>query len=185
MVLADPRYSVKTDVRFSDPRHSVVTNRSGHQFSGYQRADPFTVHVSSPSAADRQRSPTSATMKKQPSLEMMDELLRQHLADASVHQRLEKLGGGYYKVGTKKIYAQMHNGRVMVKTANGYMEADDYIETYLTSNTARSRLLDTDALNSHLENSMLGGSLGGQNSLNRSMGSVGGGKSMTMSMLKA
>ena len=79
----------------------------------------------------------------------------------------------------------MHNGRVMVKTANGYMEADEYIENYIVSNTARSRLLDTDALGSNLDNSMLGGSLGAQNSLNRSMGSAGGGKSMTMSMLKA
>ena len=38
-------------------------------------------------------------MKKQASFELMDEMLKQNLADAGVHQRFEKLGGGYYKIG--------------------------------------------------------------------------------------
>ena len=179
MIKPEPRYSMKTDVLFSDTRNSIKTNRSERQFSGYQQTDPFSLHFSTSTTVERQRSPKSVTIKDQSGFDMKEELLRQQLADAGVHQKIENLGGGYYKVGTKKIYTQMHNGRVLVKTANGFMEAEDYIEMYLTSNSARGRI-DTDVMSMNLDRSILGNSFGGSNSLNRSMGSIGGGKSMTL-----
>ena len=115
---------------------------------------------------DRRKSPASP-LQNEPSQDLVEQLLEQQLADAGVIAPLERLGGGYYAVGRKQFLARMHEGRLMVKTEQGYMEADDFIDNFIVPNRTQrspsSPLLDRS------------GGREGTNSLNRSGVSQGGG----------
>ena len=43
---------------------------------------------------------------------------------------IKRLGGGYYLFGTRKIYAKVMNGRLVIRVGGGYMVIDEFIETY-------------------------------------------------------
>ena len=43
---------------------------------------------------------------------------------------IKRLGGGYYLFGTKKIYAKILNGRLVIRVGGGYMVIDEFIQTY-------------------------------------------------------
>jgi TfoX/Sxy family transcriptional regulator of competence genes len=40
---------------------------------------------------------------------------------------IKRLGGGYYLFGTKKIYAKILNGRLVIRVGGGYMVIDEFI----------------------------------------------------------
>lgn len=43
---------------------------------------------------------------------------------------IRKIGGGYYIFGTKKIYAKIMNGKLVIRVGGGYMVIDEFIATY-------------------------------------------------------
>ncbi len=43
---------------------------------------------------------------------------------------LTRLGGGFYLFGTRKIYAKIMNGRLVVRVGGGYMVIDEFLATY-------------------------------------------------------
>jgi len=60
----------------------------------------------------------------------VDELLAQYINYNTCPVPITRLGGGYYMFGTKKIYAKVMNGRLVVRVGGGYMVIDKFIETY-------------------------------------------------------
>jgi len=44
--------------------------------------------------------------------------------------KIERLGGGYYMFGTKKIYCKIINGKLVVRVGGGYMGMEEFINTY-------------------------------------------------------
>lgn len=43
---------------------------------------------------------------------------------------IKKLGNGYYIFGTRKIYAKILNGKLVIRVGGGYMVIDEFISTY-------------------------------------------------------
>lgn len=43
---------------------------------------------------------------------------------------IKRLGGGYFLFGTKKIFAKILNGQLVVRVGGGYMVIDEFIDNY-------------------------------------------------------
>jgi hypothetical protein len=43
---------------------------------------------------------------------------------------IKKLYEGYYLFGTKKIYAKIMNGKLVIRVGGGYMIIEEFIATY-------------------------------------------------------
>ena len=43
---------------------------------------------------------------------------------------IQRLGGGYYMFGTKKIYAKIINGKLVIRVGGGYMGIDEFMQHY-------------------------------------------------------
>jgi len=44
--------------------------------------------------------------------------------------RFEWLGGGFYMFGSKKIYAKIMNGKLVIRVGGGYMSIDEFMKHY-------------------------------------------------------
>lgn len=55
---------------------------------------------------------------------------------------IKKLGDGYYLFGTRKIYAKILNGKLVIRVGGGYMVIEEFISTY-----AEKELVKLDAVN--------------------------------------
>lgn len=42
----------------------------------------------------------------------------------------KRLGGGYYTLGSKKIYCKILNSRLVVRVGGGYMQIEDFLDQY-------------------------------------------------------
>ena len=43
---------------------------------------------------------------------------------------MKRLGGGYYLLGSKKIYCKILNGRLVVRVGGGYMAIEEFVMQY-------------------------------------------------------
>ena len=43
---------------------------------------------------------------------------------------IERLGGGYYMFGTRKIFANIFNGKLVIRVGGGYMGIDEFMKHY-------------------------------------------------------
>lgn len=60
----------------------------------------------------------------------VDQMLAKFLNVNNCPVPIKRLGGGYYLFGTKKIYAKILNGRLVIRVGGGYMVIDEFIQTY-------------------------------------------------------
>jgi len=60
----------------------------------------------------------------------VDQMLAKFLNVNNCPVPIKRLGGGYYIFGTKKIYAKILNGRLVIRVGGGYMVIDEFIQTY-------------------------------------------------------
>lgn len=58
----------------------------------------------------------------------VDEMLANYLQNCPVP--VKRLGGGFYLFGTRKIYAKIMNGKLVVRVGGGYMFISEFITTY-------------------------------------------------------
>jgi len=58
----------------------------------------------------------------------VDEMLAMYLEGCPVP--VKRLGGGFYIFGTRKIYAKIMNGKLVVRVGGGYMFISEFIATY-------------------------------------------------------
>jgi Growth-Arrest-Specific Protein 2 Domain len=50
---------------------------------------------------------------------------------------IKKLGNGYYIFGTRKIYAKILNGKLVIRVGGGYMIIEEFINTYAEQELAK------------------------------------------------
>ena len=62
--------------------------------------------------------------------DQVDELMQEYLSLNDSPVPIQKLSGGNYMFGTRKIYAKVMNGKIMVRVGGGYMTIEEFIETY-------------------------------------------------------
>ena len=60
----------------------------------------------------------------------VDVLLGQFINVHDCPVPIKRLGNGYYLFGTRKIYAKILNGRLVIRVGGGYMVIDEFIDTY-------------------------------------------------------
>ena len=60
----------------------------------------------------------------------VDQLIAKYINLHECPVPITRLGGGYYMFGTRKIYAKVMNGRLVIRVGGGYMIIDEFIETY-------------------------------------------------------
>ena len=61
---------------------------------------------------------------------MVDELIAKYINDMQCPLPVKRLGDGYYLFGTKKIYAKIMNGKLVIRVGGGYMSIEEFIATY-------------------------------------------------------
>lgn len=60
----------------------------------------------------------------------VDMLLAEALQQYDCDVPLTRLGGGFYLFGTRKIYAKINRGKLIVRVGGGYMAIDEFLRTY-------------------------------------------------------
>jgi chromosome segregation ATPase len=63
--------------------------------------------------------------------DQVDELLAEYVNQSSCPVPIKKLEQkGYYLFGTRKIFAKVQNGRLVIRVGGGYMSIEEFIEAY-------------------------------------------------------
>lgn len=57
-------------------------------------------------------------------------MIGQYIHQANCPVPIKKLGNGYYIFGTRKIYAKIMNGKLVIRVGGGYMVIEEFISTY-------------------------------------------------------
>jgi hypothetical protein len=60
----------------------------------------------------------------------VDELMAKYLNDMKCPLPVKRLGDGYYLFGTKKIYAKIMQGKLVIRVGGGFMSIEEFINTY-------------------------------------------------------
>ncbi len=60
---------------------------------------------------------------------------------------IKKLGDGYYMFGTRKIYAKILNGKLVIRVGGGYMIIEEFISSY-----AEKELIKIETMSSNNKN---------------------------------
>lgn len=60
--------------------------------------------------------------------DLVDEMLAKYIQNCPVP--VKRLGDGFYLFGTRKIYAKIMNGKLVIRVGGGYMFIEKFIETY-------------------------------------------------------
>lgn len=55
---------------------------------------------------------------------------------------IKRLGNGYYLFGTRKIFAKIMNGKLVIRVGGGYMVIEEFIATYADQEINRCKLLE-------------------------------------------
>ena len=84
----------------------------------------------------RAKPPTPEPPKEEPPVykaqkgDLVDEMLAQYINVANCPVPIKRLGDGYYLFGTRKIYAKIMNGKLVIRVGGGYMVIEEFIATY-------------------------------------------------------
>ena len=62
--------------------------------------------------------------------DLVDELLAKYINLTQCPVPIKRMGGGYYMFGTKKIYAKIINGKLVIRVGGGYMSIDEFMFYY-------------------------------------------------------
>jgi hypothetical protein len=60
--------------------------------------------------------------------DLVDEVFAGILNKAKLSIEVQRISGGNYMFGTKKILAKIINGRLIIRVGGGYMNAEEFIE---------------------------------------------------------
>ena len=65
--------------------------------------------------------------------DLVDELLAKYINMSGCPVPIKRLGNGYYLFGTKKIYAKIMNGKLVIRVGGGFMIIEEFIAAYADS----------------------------------------------------
>jgi hypothetical protein len=55
---------------------------------------------------------------------------------------IKRLGNGYYNFGTRRIFAKIMNGKLVIRVGGGYMVIEEFIANYADQELARCQLVE-------------------------------------------
>ena len=62
--------------------------------------------------------------------DLVDELLAKYINLTNCPVPIKRLGNGYYLFGTKKIFAKIMNGKLVIRVGGGFMVIEEFIAAY-------------------------------------------------------
>ena len=62
--------------------------------------------------------------------DIVDELFAEYINRLNCPVPIARLGGNYYTFGTKKIYAKVINGKLVIRVGGGYMDIEEFMMYY-------------------------------------------------------
>ena len=68
-----------------------------------------------------------------PKGDVLDQMLSHYVNQANCPVPIRKIGNGFYLFGTKKIYAKILNGKLVIRVGGGFMIIEEFIATYADS----------------------------------------------------
>jgi hypothetical protein len=60
----------------------------------------------------------------------IDEMMAKYLNECDFYVPVKRLGEGQYMYGSKKIFAKIMNGRLIIRVGGGYMLIDEFLKNY-------------------------------------------------------
>lgn len=75
---------------------------------------------------DKQQKPVFAMPKG----DVLDQMLSHYINQTNCPVPIRKIGNGFYLFGTKKIYAKILNGKLVIRVGGGFMIIEEFIATY-------------------------------------------------------
>lgn len=60
----------------------------------------------------------------------VDELMAQYINNFELDVPIQRIGDGQYMFGSRKIFAKIMNGKLVVRVGGGYMLIDEFLATY-------------------------------------------------------
>lgn len=85
----------------------------------------------------RERQQAGPATYSVPKGDVLDQMLNHYLNQANCPVPIRKLGGGFYLFGTKKIFAKILNGKLVIRVGGGYMIIEEFIATYADQEMAK------------------------------------------------
>ena len=65
--------------------------------------------------------------------DLIDELLAKYVNSMKCPVPIKRMGDGNYLFGTKKIYAKIMNGKLVIRVGGGFMVIEEFITAYSDS----------------------------------------------------
>ena len=65
-----------------------------------------------------------------PKGDVLDQMLSHYINQTNCPVPIRKIGNGFYLFGTKKIYAKILNGKLVIRVGGGFMIIEEFIATY-------------------------------------------------------
>lgn len=62
--------------------------------------------------------------------DMLDELLGNYINETGCPVPIQRLGNGFYMFGTRKIFAKVLNGRLVIRVGGGFMVIEEFIQAH-------------------------------------------------------
>lgn len=78
-----------------------------------------------------------------PKGDTIDTMLNYYMNHTNCPVPVRKIGNGFYLFGTKKIYAKILNGKLVIRVGGGFMIIEEFIATYAENEMTKiSRMTD-------------------------------------------
>jgi hypothetical protein len=57
-------------------------------------------------------------------------MIQRFVSEVGIEIPISRLGGGFYMIGTRKVYAKIINEKLVVRVGGGFMDINEFIATY-------------------------------------------------------
>ncbi len=90
-------------------------------------------------AAEKQKPKVAkyVAKKKDP----VDQMIADYVNDTGLQVPIRRIGNGYYYFGSKKIFAKIINGKLVIRVGGGYMSIDEFVDHYAQQELHRQEQL--------------------------------------------
>ncbi len=78
--------------------------------------------------------------------DLVDELLAKYINLTQCPVPIKRLGNGYYLFGTKKIFAKIMNGKLVIRVGGGFMVIEEFIAAYAESEMKKIHQIEQNQL---------------------------------------
>lgn len=68
-----------------------------------------------------------------PKGDVLDQMISLYINQSNCPVPIRKIGNGFYLFGTKKIFAKILNGKLVIRVGGGFMIIEEFIATYADS----------------------------------------------------